>query len=204
MNIERQSSHRITGQSEPVPDELQGTWHHINQHFLTTQSSLRVKLISKGKEVASVEDVKSGVRDAARMFALQNSPGKAAERIVRLSNDFDNKCKQWQERARSLESQLKAAATGGSGRTGPARPGQRTGSSAADERKRVEAEHNRVRIRMTEAKQCFRRLRTALNRGAALWDPSMNHPVQHLSDLPSDLDAKDSPGSPDMRATEEN
>lgn len=138
--------------------EKEAIWQQVNQHFQTTQTSLSLRLVCKGKVIQQVGDIKSGVREAARLFTLQDSPEKAEELIASQENLFNRKCQQWEQVAKSAEAQERAKATGGSGGN--------SATSAAN-RRRLESENNAVRNRISSSKQCFRRLRTALNRGVA-------------------------------------
>ena len=52
--------------------EQEGIWQQIQQHFQTMQSSLSVRLVCEGKPVQTVDEIRSGIKEAARLFALQN------------------------------------------------------------------------------------------------------------------------------------
>jgi len=138
--------------------EQEGVWQQIQQHFQTTQTSLSLRLVCEGKVVQQIGDVKSGVKEAARLFNLQNSPQKAEELIASQENLFNRKCQQWEQVARGAEARERARATGGEKGT----------ATSAGNRRKLESEHNGIRNRITNVKQCIRRLRTALNRGVSL------------------------------------
>ena len=142
----------------PRAAEKEGVWQQIQQHFQTTQSSLSLRLICEGKEVQQIADIKSGVREAARLFNLQDSPLKAEELVASQENLFNRKCQQWEQAAKSAEARERAKATGGGA----------GGASSAANRRRLEAANIAVRNQVSNSKQCFRRLRTALKRGVAL------------------------------------
>ncbi len=134
--------------------EQEGIWQQIQQHFQTMQSSLSVRLVCEGKPVQTVDEIRSGIKEAARLFALQNSPIKAEELVASQENAFVRKSQQWEQVARAAEARERAKATGGI-----------AGSSSTANRRKLETEHNRIRHQITNVKQCLRRLRTALNRG---------------------------------------
>jgi hypothetical protein len=140
-----------------IPAEKNSVWEQIQQHFQTTQTSLSLRLTCEGKAVQQVGDVKSGIKEAARLFHLQNSPQKAEELVAGLENVFIRRCQQWEQVAKGAEARERAKATGGG-----------SGSSSASNRRKLETAHNAIRNRITTVKQCIRRLRTALNRGVGL------------------------------------
>lgn len=149
--------------------EKEGIWQQILQHFQTTQTSLSVRLVCQGRVVQQIGDIKTGVREASRMFTLQNSPQKAEEMIASCENLFVRKCQKWERVAKNAEAQERAKATGGG----------EGGASSAANRRRLEAANNDVRNRITNVKQCIRRLRTALNRGV-----TFDLPVNDLGSEP--------------------
>ncbi|MFK7766246.1 MAG: hypothetical protein AB8B55_03305 [Mariniblastus sp.] len=183
-----------TGAKESPDDSLaekESIWQQINQHFQTTQTCLTLRLVCKGKEVQQVGDVLSGLREAARLFTLHESPQKAEELVASVENLFNRKCQQWDQAAKAAEAQERAKATGG---------GQGSADSAANRRK-LESAHNAVRHRVTSAKQCFRRLRTALNRGLSfghkkysdIESASDNVPTKPLANQSSQRNSGDKP-----------
>ena len=144
--------------------EKEGIWQQIKQHFQSTQTSLSLRLVCQGREIQQIADIKSGIREAARMFNLHDSPQKAEELVASQENLFIRKCQQWEQVAKGAEAQERAKATGG---------GEGSASSAANRRK-LEAANNAVRHRISNSKQCFRRLRTALNRGVTYGSKKSN------------------------------
>ena len=162
MNAEKTSSVQHPNRDEDATDrstEKEGVWQQIQQHFQTTQTSLSLRLVCEGKTVQQVGDVNSGVKEAARLFTLQDSPQKAEELVASLENLFNRKCQQWEQVAKGAEARERAKATGGGG----------SGSdSTAANRRKLESAHAGIRNRITNVKQCIRRLRTALNRGVAI------------------------------------
>lgn len=169
MNTEKntENTHVPTDRKDAIlAAEKEGLWQQIKQHFQTTQTSLSLRLICEGNEVQKVGEVKSGVREASRLFNLQNSPQKAEELVASQENLFNRKCQQWEQVAKGAEARERANATGGS-------EGQ-AATSAANRRK-LEAANNAVRGQISNSKQCFRRLRTALNRAVA-HEVALNRP----------------------------
>ncbi len=148
---EATDSKRRDGEKEEI-------WQQIQQHFQTTQSALLLRLVCQGKVIQQIGDVKSGIKEASRMFTLQNDPSTAADLVASQENQLNRKCQQWEQAAKAAEAQERAKATGGSAGA----------ASSAGNRRKLESENNAVRNRITSAKQCIRRLRTALNRGVSL------------------------------------